>query len=210
MESESRSSIYVAPLAINKTAHGFITSAEGSIQSLPIGESVMSRTTTAHMTPPLTPQGSRDAMGDNIEPMTPVFHNYLRAFYHFQPTSNLSSSTITLPLDQGQVILVHSVHTNGWADGTLLESGDRGWLPTNYCEAYEPEAMRHLLKALTDFWAVIRSASLTTLDVFRTQDYMRGLIAGVRFLLVCSFRSVLAGHTDCCRKTRNVSHGMRH
>ena len=186
MESDPSSNIYVAPLAVKKTANGFITGAEGSIQSQPTSELTVARS-HAHMTPPLTPQGSREAMAEQDNLTTPVFHNYLRAFYHFHPTNNISSSTITLPLEQGQVILIHSVHTNGWADGTLLESGDRGWLPTNYCETYEPEPMRYLLKALTDFWDVIRSASLTTFDVFRTQDYMRGLIAGVRFLLVCLF-----------------------
>ncbi|KAJ5673988.1 hypothetical protein N7462_009427 [Penicillium macrosclerotiorum] len=116
-------------------------------------------------------------------PPRAVFHNYLRAFYPFHPAGDVSPSTVTLPLDQGDIILVHSVHTNGWADGTLLDSGNRGWLPTNYCEAYDQLPMRPLLKALTDFWDIIRGGCGSSLKDFGNQDLMRGPIAGVRFLL---------------------------
>ncbi|KIW17894.1 hypothetical protein PV08_05089 [Exophiala spinifera] len=110
------------------------------------------------------------------------FHNYLRALYTFQPSPH-SSTTVTLPLNAGDLILVHSVHVNGWADGTLLETGARGWLPTNYCESYDHAAMRPLLKALTEFWDIVRCGSDSNLNLFRNQDYMRGLVAGVRALL---------------------------
>ncbi|KAJ5556811.1 hypothetical protein N7494_000726 [Penicillium frequentans] len=139
----------------------------------------------SEITPPITPQG----INTNMEPSEPteapraVFHNYLRAFYPFHPAGNVSPSTVTLPLDQGDIILVHSVHTNGWADGTLLDSGHRGWLPTNYCEAYDQLPMRPLLKALTDFWDIIRGGCGSSLKDFGNQDLMRGPIAGVRFLL---------------------------
>jgi hypothetical protein len=117
-----------------------------------------------------------------------TFHNYLRAFYHFHPSSTVSSSTdessITVPINQGDVILVHSIHPNGWADGTLLVSGARGWLPTNYCEAYDPGFLRSLLNALTHLWDLVRSGENDNLIVFTRQDYVRGMIAGVRFFLV--------------------------
>jgi hypothetical protein len=136
-------------------------------------------------TPPLTPQGTKEQhIMEQPEAPRVVFHNYLRAFYPFHPAGNVSPSTVTLPLDQGDIILVHSVHTNGWADGTLLDSGHRGWLPTNYCEAYDQIAMRPLLKALTDFWDIIRGGCGSSLKDFGNQDLMRGPIAGVRFLLV--------------------------
>ncbi|OAX81520.1 hypothetical protein ACJ72_04139 [Emergomyces africanus] len=136
-----------------------------------------------HVTPPLTPHSSLEDMIERSSNEVSIFHNYLRAFYPFQPNAGVSSSTVTLPLDQGDIILVHSIHTNGWADGTLLETGARGWLPTNYCEAYDQIPMRPLLKSLTDFWDTIRGGSVSTLYQFSNQDYMRGLIAGVRFLL---------------------------
>ncbi|KAL4921164.1 ras guanine nucleotide exchange factor domain-containing protein [Aspergillus aurantiobrunneus] len=135
------------------------------------------------ITPPSTPHTTtQDGIMDRPESRT-VFHNYLRAFYPFQPGADVSPATVTLPLDQGDIVLVHSVHTNGWADGTLLDSGARGWLPTNYCEAYDQVPMRPLLKALTDFWDIIRGGCGSPLIDFGNQDLVRGLIAGVRFLL---------------------------
>jgi hypothetical protein len=136
------------------------------------------------MTPPATPNGSQEDLNQQMEAQQPVFHNYLRAFYPFHPTYAISDTTVTLPLNEGDVILVHSIHTNGWADGTLLISGARGWLPTNYCEAYEPDSMRNLLKALLNFWDLLRSGLTSDSEVFGNQEFMRGIIAGVRYLLV--------------------------
>lgn len=150
---------------------------------------------------------NEDMLEDHNEQLPP-FQNYLRAFYPFQPAASLSTSTITLPLVAGDIVLIHSIHTNGWADGTLLESGARGWLPTNYCEAYDYTPVRPLLKALTEFWDVIRSDTGSTLEVFRNQDYMRGLIAGVRFLLErsdCLTRdSMLVKKYDSLRRIRKA------
>jgi hypothetical protein len=141
------------------------------------------------MTPPATPNGSQEDLNQQIEAPQPVFHNFLRAFYPFHPTYAISDTTVTLPLNEGDVILVHSIHTNGWADGTLLVSGARGWLPTNYCEAYEPETMRNLLKALLNFWDLLRSGMTSDNEIFGNQEFMRGIIAGVRYLLVSGYRS---------------------
>lgn len=113
----------------------------------------------------------------------PVFHNFLRAFYPFQPAQADSQTTITLPLNEGDVILIHSIHTNGWADGTLLISGSRGWLPTNYCEAYDPEPMRNLLSGLLNFWDLLRTDAFKENKLFHNQEFIRGIIAGVRYLL---------------------------
>jgi hypothetical protein len=141
----------------------------------------------SQISPPLTPRVSQDILSVRSEPET-TFHNYLRAFYHFHPTSTVSSSTdessITVPINQGDVILVHSIHPNGWADGTLLASGSRGWLPTNYCEAYDHPSIRNLLTALTHLWDLVRNGENDSLMVFTRQDYVRGMIAGVRFFLV--------------------------
>lgn len=188
----------VAPLKIKKSSGDGPTS-----NSLLLG----------HGSPPASPEqilpspNIDDILEDINEPL-PAFQNYLRAFYPFQPAASLSPSTVTLPLNAGDIVLVHSIHTNGWADGTLLESGARGWLPTNYCEAYDYTPVRPLLKALTEFWDVIRSDAGSTLDVFRNQDYMRGLIAGVRFLLErsdCLTRdSILVKKYDSLRRIRKA------
>jgi hypothetical protein len=136
------------------------------------------------MTPPATPDGSQEDLDQHMEPAQPVFHPFLRAFYPFHPTYMMSDSTVTLSLNEGDVVLVHSIHTNGWADGTLLLTGARGWLPTNYCEAFDPEAMRNLLKALLNFWDLMRSGIVSDREIFGNQEFMRGIIAGVRYLLV--------------------------
>jgi hypothetical protein len=159
---------------------------QSSSTSRPRGLSIRSQ---SQISPPLTPKTSREVMSNasTIEPEA-IFPNYLRAFYHFHPSSTVSSitdeSSITVPINQGDVILVHSVHPNGWADGTLLVSGARGWLPTNYCEAYDPPAVRSLLNALTHLWDLVRTGEHDSLIAFTRQDYVREMIAGVRFFLV--------------------------
>ncbi|KEY69534.1 hypothetical protein S7711_02068 [Stachybotrys chartarum IBT 7711] len=159
----------------------------------------------SQMTPPDTPNGSQEVLA--AEPASPpVFHNFLRAFYPFHPTYAMADSSVTLPLDEGDVVLIHSIHTNGWADGTRLLTGARGWLPTNYCEPYEPEDMANLLKALLNFWDLLRSTSVNDSEMFGNQEFMKGLIAGVRFLLErthCLSRdSVIVQRCDSLRKCR--------
>ncbi|KAH0543623.1 hypothetical protein FGG08_002061 [Glutinoglossum americanum] len=136
------------------------------------------------MTPPPTPNGSQETLLRQPEqPPQPVFHKFLRAFYPFSPGSGEFSSTVTLSLKEGEIIMVHSIHTNGWADGTLLASDTRGWLPTNYCEAYDADQIRNLLRALLNFWDLVRGETQANIEVFYNQEFMKGIIAGVRFLL---------------------------
>ena len=186
-EHSMRSSVHVAPLTILKdhsrgsskdSKHSRNMSSKGSNRT---GASANSQ---SQITPPATPNGSQEDLNQQMEPLQPVFHNFLRAFYPFHPTYPVADSTVTLPLNEGDVILVHSIHTNGWADGTLLASGARGWLPTNYCEAYDPETMRNLLKALLNFWDLLKSGLPSDNEIFGNQEFMRGIIAGVRYLLV--------------------------
>jgi len=184
-EQPMRASLQVAPLTIQKSRSGSIASVSSH------GEQVgaANHYTQSQMTPPATPNGSQEDLGPVVdEPMPPaVFHNFLRAFYPFSPSYTMTDSSVTLPLNEGDVILVHSIHTNGWADGTLLASGARGWLPTNYCEAYDPEEMGNLLKALLNFWDLLRSTSVNDNEIFGNQEFMKGIIAGVRYLLVCTW-----------------------
>ncbi|KAH7125369.1 ras guanine-nucleotide exchange protein Cdc25p [Dendryphion nanum] len=190
-EVDKHASALVAPLNIHKSPKKSHTSELGhSRQSSSRGTpSIRSQShSQSHPSPPLTPRTSQEALPRDDQPLnTPVFHNYLRAFYHFHPSSTVSSSTdessITVPINQGDVILVHSVHPNGWADGTLLASGARGWLPTNYCEAYDHPTIRNLLNALTHLWDLVRDGENGDVVVFTKQDYVRGMIAGVRFFL---------------------------
>ncbi|KAI1802323.1 ras GEF [Daldinia bambusicola] len=174
-----RASLQVAPLTINKNRYD-----EGA-ESSQEGESATSTHpySQSQITPPSTPNDSQEELVPQPTPSAPIFHNFLRAFYSFHPTYAMTDSTVTLPLNEGDVVLVHSIHTNGWADGTLLISGARGWLPTNYCEAYDPEEMRNLLNALLNFWDLLRSTATNDRDIFGNQEFMKGIIAGVRYLL---------------------------
>ncbi|KAF1810180.1 ras GEF [Eremomyces bilateralis CBS 781.70] len=143
----------------------------------------------AQISPPPTPKRSRELLPTPpLQPeKEPTFHNYLRAFHHFHPSSTVTSagdeSSITVPINLGDVILVHSVHPNGWADGTLLASGSRGWLPTNYCEPYDHPSIRALLNALTQLWDLVRSAEEENVISLSRPDYVRAMIAGVRIFL---------------------------
>ncbi|KAJ4347565.1 Ras guanine nucleotide exchange factor bud5 [Ascochyta clinopodiicola] len=205
-EVERYSSDIVAPLTISKSPRKSRTSIFGhSRQSSSRALSIRSQA-QSQISPPLTPTTVGDSTTDQL-PAQPVFHHYLRAFYHYVPASTVSSSTdessITVAIQQGDVILVHSVHPNGWADGTLLGSGARGWLPTNYCEPYDHPTIRNLLNALTHLWDLVRDGESGNLDAFTKQDYVRGMIAGVRFFLE---------RTDCLSRdsTLIVAHvGLR-
>ena len=182
-------SIFVAPLHIQK---GTLQVKNRNLFNLSMSAGSEHATTDSNgeMTPPLTPHTPHtphdpqcgSPSRENI--WRPEFHTYLRASFTYQPPCDENSSTVTLPFELGDIIFIHSVHMNGWADGTLLTSGTRGWLPTNYCEPYGNEPIRILLKALTHFWDLVRGTTRERLESFKSQDYIRGMGAGVRYLLV--------------------------
>lgn len=150
--------------------------------------------TDSQISPPVSPQLSHENLQALKGEPEATFHNYLRAFHDFHPaTSDPSTGTekssVTVPINQGDVILVHSIHPNGWADGTLLASGARGWLPTNYCEAYDHPSIVNLLNSLTRLWDLVRNGERQSLMVFARQDYAHGMLTGVRYFLVRFFES---------------------
>ncbi|QDS76548.1 hypothetical protein FKW77_006308 [Venturia effusa] len=144
--------------------------------------------TDSQMSPPVSPKRSRPSLHLRKDEPEATFHNYLRAFHDFHPdistsTTGSGKSSVTVPINQGDVILVHSIHPNGWADGTLLASGARGWLPTNYCEAYDHPSIVNLLNSLTRLWDLVRCGEGHSLMAFTRQDYAHGMLAGVRYFL---------------------------
>ena len=192
MEGSSHSSIFIAPLHISKDTSRIPSGMSDTAEISPIKtKNADFQQGTQQLAQLHSSGGSPASLDQPPSPYRCDFQTYLRAFYPFHPTCDDNTSTVTLPLNRGDIILVHSVHTNGWADGTLLSSGARGWLPTNYCEPYDVEQMRFLLKALTTFWDLVKSSSHTGLTSFRNQDYVRGLVAGVRCLLVSPFNTLL-------------------
>ena len=180
MEPLPRSSAYVAPLQImrgNPRVTTLSSRAPNTSSTMTNGVYLPQR--SGQMTPPLTPRDPEMSFERYTD-----FQPYLRACYQYRPECHQALTTVTLPLNTGDIVLIHSIHSNGWADGTLLASGARGWLPTNYCEGYDSEPIRNLTKALAVFWDLIKGRSAEGLGVFRTSDYRRGLVAGVRCLLV--------------------------
>ena len=105
--------------------------------------------------------------------------SYLRAIHSFQPVGHDVGSSKCIPLQPGQIIFVHSSHASGWADGTLLETGNRGWLPSNYCEPYVLSVIRPLFSALNLFQAVIRTRKLS-----EYQAVVACIVSSVRGLMV--------------------------
>lgn len=180
MESFPRSSAYVAPLQIVKgTTRRLNPSSRMPNTSSTMTNGVYLPQSASQTTPPLTPHDSGIFQRHHTD-----FQTYLRASFPYQPDCHRSLTSNTLPLIDGEVILVHSVQSNGWADGVLLASGARGWLPTNYCEGYDSEPIRNLMNALTVFWDLVKGSEVEGIVVFRNSDYVRGLVAGVRCLLV--------------------------
>lgn len=184
-EATSHLSIYIAPLRINRAQKR--NSSLGWTEHTRFSSDRISQAPDAaqsQITPPATPHGSSEDLLDE-RPASPAFHKFLRAFYPFSPEPAIASSTVTLSLNEGDIILVHSIHTSGWADGTLLTTGARGWLPTNYCEAYDHQNIQSLLDALLTLWDLLRGHSGSNMIIYRSQDFIRPMVAGVRRLLVC-------------------------
>ncbi|KAF3156486.1 hypothetical protein TWF225_002326 [Orbilia oligospora] len=132
---------------------------------------------------------------------------FMRAFYHFRPFQNADTATVTIALSPGDMIMVHNIHENGWADGTALASGSRGWLPTNFCAAYEVEEMQPLLRASIAVFEECRVASNASF-VTASQTVVGDVVNGVRYLLEvtdCLTRDSENVQTDeSIRKTRKV------
>ncbi|KAI5784720.1 ras guanine nucleotide exchange factor domain-containing protein [Geopyxis carbonaria] len=206
------SSVYVAPLRIEKVKRSTSNASRKSrsqsrTHSRSLSQSGHSQSSShQQFTPPPTPKTSQEALNERNEQDAHTTIPFLRAFYPFHPTYAPGSSTVTLPLNVGDLILVHSIHTNGWADGTMLSSGARGWLPTNYCENYETDQIKLVLKACVNLFDQFRGG--TTGGVRHSQMAITGIVAGVRYLLEsteCLTRdSANVQASDSVRKSRKV------
>lgn len=114
---------------------------------------------------------------------------FIRARYGYggTPSSEQGPNESYTPiLKQSDVILVHQTHANGWADGTVVRESTRGWIPTNYCEAYDPENIRSLLVAVADLWTFISTRDGRDQPLEGGLNRLQPMIAGVRSLLVRS------------------------
>ena len=82
-----------------------------------------------------------------------------------------ASYVAAVDIDAGRLAFAKK---NGWADGTILSTGTRGWIPTNYCQVYDPRPIRSLLHALTRMWDYL-SLGVNDEALFEDrQDYVQG------------------------------------
>lgn len=73
-----------------------------------------------------------------VQPVSAADPVFVRAIYSYTGTD-----TSSLSFHQGEVIEVLSTLESGWWDGVVLDSGTRGWFPSNYTKPIgEEEAMR--------------------------------------------------------------------
>ncbi|KAI5840821.1 ras guanine nucleotide exchange factor domain-containing protein [Morchella snyderi] len=213
-------SVYVAPLRIQKPKR---TSSNASRKSRPRShhsrnqsQGTQSQSSHQQMTPPPTPSTSQNSLATSetetkitsirSSNSTPAFKPFVRAFFPFHPTFSADSSTVTLPLNAGDLILVHSIHTNGWADGTMLSSGARGWLPTNYCEEYDLDQIQLALKACMNLFDQFKTGNAGGPRL--SQSLVGDVVAGVRYLLEstqCLTReATTVKNSNIIRKSRKV------
>ncbi|ORY83088.1 ras guanine nucleotide exchange factor domain-containing protein [Protomyces lactucae-debilis] len=132
------------------------------------------------ITPPASPRSSSGASSlksASARVACPPLTVYLRALHPYTATPDPNSDAPCLSLQEGSILYVHSVHSSGWADGSLLD-GQRGWFPSNYCEPY-------ILSALQDL-----SGARTALETAICTDNEAKYGAGVADL-VASVRGIL-------------------
>lgn len=202
-----RSSLQVAPLTIQKadsTNEPYNNNGSDADSAL-----ASTRSTKSEMT-----SSSEYLAGNEVNNAPPIFNNFLQAVYPFHPKYAMADSAVTLPLKEKDIVLVHSVHTNGWADGTLLKDGTRGWLPTNYCVPYNPEEMRILLGALVSFWDLMRSACIDDKQMFSDKKFMKGIAGGVVSLLeqtgcLKKDSSILQRHVELKQSRKMISDELK-
>lgn len=116
---------------------------------------------------------------------------FLRALHTFDPSSLPNNSaedpvSICLKFSQGDIALLHSVHSSGWGDATILSSSRRGWIPTNYFTTYNDEKISPLLRGILNFVINPKSLQISGSSENRftfSQEAITTIVAGVRSLL---------------------------
>ncbi|GAO49062.1 hypothetical protein G7K_3223-t2 [Saitoella complicata NRRL Y-17804] len=129
---------------------------------------------------------------------------YLRVLHQFQPQDAAQLDTVCLPLEAGQIVMVHALHPSGWADGSLLSTGERGWFPSNYCEPYGLRILRPLVSAVELVKGVLRQGH----GVEGWGSAVACVVSAVRGILIttnCMTReSPLVRSSDVVRRERKI------
>lgn len=119
---------------------------------------------------------------------------FLRALHGFDASSLVSDvsdpeedpANICLSFQESEVVLLHSIHPSGWGDATVLSTGTRGWIPTNYFTPYTDSKVTPLLSAVLSFAINPKSHPVSTEkngEFTFSQSAITNIVAGVRSLL---------------------------
>lgn len=165
---------------------------------------------TSHVEPLPPPQVSQP----NIDPTAAQLNTgspFLRALHSFD-ASSLSSqnneieenaSAICLSFQESEIVLLHTIHASGWGDATILSTGVRGWIPTNYFTPYTDLKVAPLLSAVLSFVLNPKSERLKDSDEYTfAQSSILNIVAGVRSLLEAS--ETLTRDTPIVRRSQNI------
>lgn len=122
-------------------------------------------------------------------PLASLNRKYLRAVHDFEQPADTANndpegSSAKSNLTAGDIVMVHLTNSQGWADGTILNTGRRGWLPASYCQPYDHENVRAFFHGLTKLWVVCNQDNVAASQRGRISSDIKPLVQGVRQSLV--------------------------
>ncbi|KAG5366650.1 Ras guanine nucleotide exchange factor Y [Yarrowia sp. B02] len=109
---------------------------------------------------------------------------FLRAVHAFDARSleTHDKDSVCLSFKQTDCILLHGMDVSGWGDATLLHTGERGWVPTNFFQPFQDPEANALLVAVQKFATNPKCHPTKNGHTF-SQNSVNSVIAGVRALL---------------------------
>lgn len=160
--------------------------------------------------PLLPPQANHPNIDPDAAQLT-TDSPFLRALHSFDASSlssenneiEESASAICLSFQESEIVLLHTIHASGWGDATILSTGVRGWIPTNYFATYTDSKMASLLSAVLSFSLNPKSEQLPDSEEHTfAQSSISNIVAGVRSLLEAS--ATLTRDTPIVRRSQNI------
>lgn len=153
----------------------------------------------------------------NSQPATG--YPFLRALHGFDASSlsadisdpDENPASICLSFQESEIVLLHTIHPSGWGDATILSTGVRGWIPTNYFTPYTDSKVTPLLSAVLNFVLSPKSHPLQkaedappSAEVEHTfsQSSITSIVAGVRSLLEAC--GTLTRDTQIVRRSQSI------
>lgn len=163
-----------------------------------------------NMSSSLPPINSGDSNLNTLPDATSGYP-FLRALHSFDATTLFSStsdedpSSVCLSFVEAELVLLHSIHPSGWGDATILATGARGWIPTNYFTPYSEPKVVPVLSAVLNFVLAPKSQPLPkpkdTSYTF-SPAAISAIVAGVRSLLESC--GALTRDTSIVRKSPSI------